>query len=300
VAPVDVGPVAVVGLGAIGGSIAKALSRAGRRVRAYAANPADVEAASRDGVEVSGSVEECVGDAPVVVVAVPMTAHAAVAAAVVGAARTDATIFHTASLQTPSALSSASVGGREYPADVARRVFGTHPLAGSHRAGFAAAYAELLATCVVSVEARADAAVRATAERLWRAVGAARLEYRTAEEHDELMTWVSHLPQLASTALADAIASSGVPASALGPGGRDATRLASSPFELWTGILAGARPAASRAAAALERSVAALRAALETGDSDALERLWTSARTWRESADRPPAEGPPPQPSASR
>lgn len=96
------------------------------------------------------------------------------------------------------------------------------------------------------------------------------------------MTWVSHLPQLASTALADAIATAGVESSALGPGGRDATRLAASPFEMWGGILATARPEAARAAAALEKSVSAIRAALESGDMQAVERIWASARAWAE------------------
>jgi len=286
VAPVDLGLVAVVGLGAIGGSAAKALSRSGVSVRAYAASREDLDAARRDGIVVAGGVDECVVGASVVLVAVPMTAHATVAAAVVDAAPRDATILHAASLQTPAALAIADAGGSGYRAEVARRAVGTHPLAGSHRTGFRAAQADLLAGCVVSVEARADAAVRGRAERLWRLAGAARFEYRTAEEHDELMIWVSHLPQLASTALAHAVASSGIPASALGPGGRDATRLASSPFELWSGILAGARPGASRAAAALERSVSALRSALETGDTGALERLWEAARVWRDGAEQ--------------
>jgi prephenate dehydrogenase len=140
----------------------------------------------------------------------------------------------------------------------------------------------MFAGCVVSVEARASGHARATAERLWRLVGAQRFEYRTAEDHDRLMTWVSHLPQLASTALADALASAGVGSQALGPGGRDATRLAASPFEIWGGILAAARPEAARAAAALERSVREIRSALESGDMETVERIWASARAWAE------------------
>jgi prephenate dehydrogenase len=179
-------------------------------------------------------------------------------------------LFHAASLQSERVLGT---GGH---------VIGTHPLAGSHRVGFAAADADMFAGCMVSIEARASSDARATAERLWRAVGAGRFEYRTAEDHDRLMTWVSHLPQLASTALADAIASAGVGSDALGPGGHDATRLAASPFEMWSAILAGARPEAARAAAALEKSVHAIRSALESGDMRTVERIWTAARGWAE------------------
>jgi prephenate dehydrogenase len=270
VASVGAGPVGVVGLGAIGGSVAKALVRSGVRVRAYTASAADAESALRAGIDLANEIAACVAGMSVVLIAVPLTAHAAVADAVVAAAPDDALLLHAASLQSASAVGPAP------------RVIGTHPLAGTHRAGFAAADVDMFADCVVSIEARASDESRAAAERLWRVLGARRFEYRTAEEHDRLMTWVSHLPQLASTALADAIASAGVGSSALGPGGRDATRLAASPFEIWGGILGAARPEAARAAAALEKSVSAIRSALESGDMQTVERIWASAREWAE------------------
>jgi prephenate dehydrogenase len=262
--------VAIIGLGAIGGSVAKALVRSGVHVRAYTASAEDAEGALRAGIDVANEIAGCVAGTQAVLIAVPLPAHAAVADAVAAAAPDDAVLLHAASLQSVNAVGTA------------RRVIGTHPLGGTHRAGFAAADADLFAGCVVSIEAGAADDVRTTAERLWRAVGARRFEYRTAEEHDRLMTWVSHLPQLASTALADAIATAGVASAALGPGGRDATRLAASPFEMWGGILAAARPEAARAAAALERSVSAIRSALESGDMHAIERIWASARAWVE------------------
>jgi prephenate dehydrogenase len=270
VATVDLGPVAIIGLGAVGGSVAKALGRLGVRMRTYATSTADADGAMRAGIDVANEIASCVAGMPIVLIAVPVTAHTAVADAVTAAAPNDAVLLHAASLQGANAVGTA------------RRVIGTHPLAGTHRAGFAAADADIFAGCVVSVEARADDEARTVAERLWSAVGARRLEYRTADEHDRLMTWVSHLPQLASTALADAIATAGIESDALGPGGRDATRLAASPFEMWGGILAAARPEAARAAAALESSISALRSALESGDMDTVERIWAAARAWVE------------------
>jgi prephenate dehydrogenase len=60
-----------------------------------------------------------------------------------------------------------------------------------------------------------------------------------AEEHDYLVAYSSHLPQLASTALAAMIAESAPEAAAVaGPGLVDATRLALSSYELWRDILA--------------------------------------------------------------
>lgn len=269
-APVELGSVAIIGLGAVGGSVAKSLARSGMRLRAYATSASDAEGALRAGIDVANEIAGCVAAMDVVLIAVPLSAHAAVADAVAAAAPDDAVLLHAASLQSATAVGTA------------RRVIGTHPLAGTHRAGFAAADADLFAECVVSIEARAPEGVRSIAERLWRAAGARRFVYRTAAEHDRLMTWISHLPQLASTALAQAIATAGVGSDALGPGGRDATRLAASPFEMWSGILAAARPDVARAAAALERSVSALRSALESDDMEAVERIWAAARAWAE------------------
>ena len=291
----SVGAVAVIGLGVIGGSAAKALRRAGARVRGCAASATDREAARADGVDVSEDVAPCVDRATVVLIAVPVTDHASVAARAVDAAPADAVILHAAGLQRAAALATAG-GVASYPGAIAARAIGTHPLAGSHRSGYAAASADVFEGCVVSIEARADKATRAVAEAFWRAAGAAAFEYRTADEHDDLMTWVSHLPQLASTALAHAIASGGVPASALGPGGRDATRLASSQFDTWAGILMVSHPGAARAVEALERSAMALRVALEAGDMETVGRIWTAARAWRNRADAGLPQGPPARP----
>lgn len=278
--------IAIVGLGVIGGSVAKALVRSGATVRAYAPSGADADKARRAGFDVTPDLQSCLAGARVALIAVPLTTHAAVAPQVVAVAASETILLHAGSLQTPSAIHAAA-DDNDVPArpDAMERVVGTHPLAGSHRSGFDAADADLFSGCVVFVEDRADADARAAAAELWRMAGAARVEYRSADEHDRLMTWVSHLPQLASTVLADAIAAAGVPSSALGPGGRDATRLAASPFAIWRGILAGARPEAARAAAALEHSAAALRNALERSDMAAVEGMWAAARAWRQAAD---------------
>ena len=60
-----------------------------------------------------------------------------------------------------------------------------------------------------------------------------------AARHDRLVAWSSHLPQLASTALASVIGEHAPDAATVaGPGLLDATRLAMSSFDLWRDILA--------------------------------------------------------------
>lgn len=89
------------------------------------------------------------------------------------------------------------------------------------------------------------------------------------EEHDRLVAWSSHLPQLLSTALAALLEGRGVDPVA-GPGVLDMTRLALSSFELWDDILAtnvgNIDEALSQMVAALE----AARASLRSGQARAL------------------------------
>jgi prephenate dehydrogenase len=219
-----------------------------------------------------------VRDASVVIFAVPIDALAAVAPPVCEALAPSAVAMHAGGLQRRGALGLDEA--------THARLLGTHPLAGSHESGFGAARPDLFAGCTVSVDARADAVARAAAERLWRAAGAARIDYRAAEEHDRLMAWVSHLPQLAATALAATLADAGVDPRDTGPGARDTTRLAGSPLAAWPALLRGAPADVDRALCELERTIGELRSALARGDRARLEALWTTAREWRQRQER--------------
>ena len=281
-ASVVAGPVAIIGLGVIGGSLAQALHRAGTPVRAFAAGANDRNAATLAGIDVALDLAHCVRDASIVLVAVPLAAHHRVCEDVMGSAPPTATLLHAGSLQAFDALAAAAGSSPRSGSEEHRRVIGTHPIAGSHGAGFAVSDPAIFVGCTVSVEDRASADERQVIEALWKAAGAAHVEYRTAEEHDHRMVWLSHLPQLASTAVAMSIAAQDLPASALGPGGRDVTRLAASPYETWRGIVAGARPAVIETLLSLEECVGALRSAIEANDMQAVEDQWARARAWRQ------------------
>ena len=101
-----------------------------------------------------------------------------------------------------------------------------------------------------------------------------------ADTHDRVMAYVSHLPQLLATALMStagrAVGAEG-PAAA-GPGFGDMTRLASSPADIWRGILASN-------ADYVREAMMALTATLSAGDpADAahVEALFHDAHAWVE------------------
>ena len=271
------GPVAIIGLGLIGGSLARALHECGVPVRGWSSSGEDRELAARAGIPVADDARAAASDAAVIVFAVPIDRLAGAAESVLHGVDDGIIALHVGGLQRQRAL---CLEDRQYA-----RLIGTHPLAGSHQSGFAASRGELFVGATVSVEARAGALARASAEWVWRSAGAARIEYRTAEEHDRLMAWVSQLPQVTATALAAALATEGIDPRAMGPGGRDTTRLAASPFEQWRPLLAAASGDVTAALRALEQQLGRLRAAVETDDAEALAELWSAGRAWRRTAE---------------
>jgi prephenate dehydrogenase len=271
------GTVAVIGLGLIGGSLARALQARGVSVRAWSVSAEDRELAASAGIAVSADAGSVMEGATTVVFAVPIDRLGDAARSVFGASDIDVAALHAGGLQRQSAV---ALDDR-----LSAAIVGTHPLAGSHDSGFAAARDDLFSGATVSVESRADESVRSRAEWVWRTAGAARLVYRSAEEHDRLMAWVSHLPQLASTALAATLAGCGIDPHQVGPGARDATRLAASPFEQWQPLLAAAPADLTVALRMLEERLARLRGVLESGDTAELATAWTPARAWRRDAE---------------
>jgi prephenate dehydrogenase len=264
--------VAVVGLGAIGGSVALALRDRGITSHGFTSAQHDSAEAARSGILVRSTIAEAVAPAEIVLLAVPLDSLAAVAARVCEANRT-ATVLHAGSLQRPATLSLEG--------DVAARVVGTHPLAGTHATGFLAARADMFRGAVVSVERRGTARQHDDAQLLWGLAGARRIEVRDAVEHDDMMAWVSHAPQFVATALASILATdlaSGIP---VGPGARDTTRLAASAFSVWKPILERAPVETLHALRAMERSLAEVRERFETRDMTGLQEIWDRAREWR-------------------
>ena len=275
VAPSHPTSLAIIGLGVIGGSLGRALhADPSWTITGFAASDADRDAAADAGLDVASSIEAAADAASngVVMIAVPLDRIGQVASAVLRAAP-DALVLHAGSLQRAEAV--------RLDGDDRDRVFGTHPLAGTHRAGFAGSRADLFRGAHVSLESRLAGTARERAMGLWRAAGATRLDVRDAGAHDALMAWVSHLPQLAATAIASVLEAGGAPPDACGPGARDTTRLAQSSFELWRPILEGAPRETLSAIRAARDALAEIEQELSSADIGRLEQRWDRARAWR-------------------
>jgi prephenate dehydrogenase len=159
---------------------------------------------------------------------------------------------------------------------------GGHPLGGGERGGFAFARPDLFAGRPWIFTPDGDEAGDAV-ERLSRFVTGlgARPCILSAEEHDRVMAYVSHLPQLAASALMEAVgAAAGIEGLRMaGRGLVDTTRLASSPADVWRDICLTNADALGDALDCLIARLTQLRGDLRHGE--AIEAIFSAAAKWR-------------------
>lgn len=268
--------VAVIGLGLMGGSLARALSARGAHLLGFDGNVASLAAAMRDDVvhEELDAQLRGLDTADVVLVALPVDATIAVLPRIAEHARAARLVMDVASTK-------ASVVAAAEAAGLGKRFTGAHPLTGSHRSGWGASRASLFEDARVFL-CPAPSTTRETmrlAESFWRELRAG-TERLDAATHDAQMAWRSHLPQLLSSTLALTLCDAGVRRSALGPGGRDMTRLAGGSPEMWTPIVEDNAAAITEAVQACEARLRALRDALVAGDKESVRAYLRAGRAW--------------------
>jgi prephenate dehydrogenase len=226
------GPVGIVGLGLIGGSLAKALQAAG--VPVVATDPASNEEARAAGLSVVDDVAGLALHRPgIVVLAAPLRAMRAVAGelaeALAGEPGWDPTVTDVGSVKAPVREAVADAG-------LAGRYVGAHPMSGTERSGFGASSAELMQGIPWAVTcAAAEAGVARTdpvrLERVLRLVTGAlggTAAVLTDDLHDEAAALVSHVPHVLANQLLGAVSGAPVRDLALGLAAgsfRDGTRV---------------------------------------------------------------------------
>ncbi|HTE48138.1 MAG TPA: prephenate dehydrogenase/arogenate dehydrogenase family protein [Gemmatimonadaceae bacterium] len=266
----------IVGLGLVGGSLARDLSARGVRVSAYDADARHLALAERDGVidrildpSLAGIV-----DADVIIIAVPVDSAVDVLKCV-AERDTRATLITDVGSTKVRIVDAASALG------IGDRFVGSHPMAGDHRSGWSASRPGLFADARVYLCPTADSTPKTLdlATALWNGVGG-RPTVMDAGDHDRKLAWTSHLPHVVSTALALAFARNGIRRDDLGPGGRDVTRLAGSSPEMWTAIARENAAAIEAAIAEAERELAAFREGLHRADPRELHDRFLTARSW--------------------
>lgn len=253
--------ITVVGCGLIGASFALAMRRAGacRRLAGWDVSARALDEALRLGVvdEVDHSfARDEVSPSDLVYLAMPV-------GEIIEFLRARGRQLKPGAVVTDAGSTKQEVcrAAREH-LPKSRRFVGGHPVAGSHLRGLENARADLFEGAPYVVTTAEDDGEREATAALAETLGVfgARVQMMPAREHDRAMALVSHLPQLVSSALAATVRSQRDAAALFnlsGPGYRDMTRLAASPWSVWRDILA-TNPA--QVAAALDALVAELSA----------------------------------------
>ncbi len=275
----------IIGVGLIGGSLARALRVAGfcKEVVGSGRNPDHLQQAADLGVidRYDTDPARAVAGADMVVVAVPLGAMESVFSAI-----RSHLADHTVLTDAGSAKGSVI--------EAVQRAFGSlpdffvpgHPIAGTEQSGVSASFPELyrdrrvILTPAESTDAEATARVRA----MWEAAGAYVTEM-TAVHHDAVLAATSHLPHVLAYTLVDSLArlSDRDEVFEYAAGGfRDFTRIASSDPVMWRDICLANGDAIELLIDRFIEDLQVLKGVVHAHDGEKLLEIFTSAKQARD------------------
>lgn len=281
--------VLVIGLGLIGGSLAKSLreQRACVNVVGFDRDQREMQEGLRLGVidSMAENLAEEVSSADLVVLAVPVKA-------------TESVLEQIKPFLTPSTILTDVGSTKGNVVEAAERVFGRlpvgfvpgHPIAGSEKSGVAAADSQLFNGYKVILTPLPDSADEATArvEEMWRFTGAEVLMMDVAR-HDEVLAATSHLPHILAFSLVDTLAreEENLDIFRYAAGGfRDFTRIAGSDPTMWHDVCLANKDPLLRQLDRFTAGLARLRSAIEEGNGDMMLGTFTRAQAAREHFSR--------------
>jgi prephenate dehydrogenase len=276
--------VVIIGLGLIGGSLARALVAVGCEceIVGVGRDAAVLQQAIEDGSITGFTTDAQTGcsEADLVVIAVPVLA-------VAGILREIAPVLspHTIITDVASVKHSVVAAAREVFGKVPANFVPGHPIAGSEQSGYMAAKAELFQgrkVILTPLENTAPDAV-AIVQSLWQLTGAEVLTM-SVEHHDEVLAATSHLPHLLAFALVDTLSQQGESEEIFryaAGGFRDFTRIASSDPVMWRDIFVTNGAATVKILDKYVADLQTLRTALLAGDAELLHTIFKRARQSR-------------------
>lgn len=276
---------AVIGVGLIGGSLARALREAGQvgEIVGCGRGRENLAKAMELGVIdcYSHVIAEAVAGADMVFLAVPLGAMREAFAGMRGNLAADAVITDGGSAKA-SVIADCGAGAPEL---LAQFVPG-HPIAGTEQNGVEASFAELYRDrrVILTPTGQTPAAALARVRAMWQACGA-EVSEMSVEHHDEVLAATSHLPHMLAFGLVDALArmkeNDEIFRYAAG-GFRDFTRIASSNPVMWRDICIANRAALSRMLATFAGEMTDLADTIAAGDGDHLLEIFSRAKAARD------------------
>lgn len=275
----------VIGVGLIGGSLARALRAAGhvRQIVGCGRDAKNLQLALALGVidVACADPAEAVADADMVVIAVTLGATADILARIAPALGPDTVVTDVGSAKAcVLAAAQATLG------DALPRFVAGHPIAGAEKSGVEASSAGLFEhhRVILTPQENQSEVAFARVQSMWTATGAQVL-CMPPVLHDHVLAATSHLPHLLAYAMVNCLLD--LPTSVnvfdyAAGGFRDFTRIASSSPAMWRDIALGNAPAIMKMCERFEATLTALRGALSRADGAALEQAFERAKQARD------------------
>jgi prephenate dehydrogenase len=262
--------ITIIGTGLIGGSFGLAVKKRGFKGRIIGCDRAPVLKRARD----KGAIDHAETDpakavrgCEIVLLAAPVGAIIELIARLGPALPPKTLLTDVGSTKAEVLARAAATFGKH----AGWRFLAGHPMAGKERAGVEASDPDLFQGAVWFV-------TPAPGQKLFEGLSGEFLEWvekigagvasMNADAHDQLCSWISHLPQLISTALAATLVDEyGEDAPLLETGGRalrEMTRISGSPYSMWRDVALTNKKNIRHALLKLEQRLAHIRENLDT------------------------------------
>lgn len=279
----------IVGLGLIGGSIAMALRKNGMKVFGLDSDENVLELARQKGIETypfdtqgmadKTAIPDIFADVDIVFVSLPVSRIVDAVKIIAGYIPQNTIITDTGSVKKAIVSEIEAI----LPDDSA--FVGGHPMAGSENSGFEWAREDMFwgAPYVLTPTARTDVEALWTMIKLVKDLGGKPV-IMSVDEHDRMAAAASHLPQIISTTLVNAV-SEIYPKDRVmnlaGGGWRDTTRIAGSNAFMWKDILIYNKDEILPLISTFKEQLLLLESAIGTSDGDAIIERFQNARAYK-------------------
>lgn len=276
---------AIIGVGLIGSSIARAAREQGLARHIAIADASEVHRKEAGtlalGDSIHGDAAEAARGADLVIFCVPLGANAAVARHVGPALKAGAIVSDVGSCKQAVIRDIAP----HLPAGV--HLVPGHPVAGTEHSGPKAGFASLFANrwCILTPETGTDAQAVETMKAFWTAIGS-RVELMEPRHHDLVLAITSHVPHLIAYNIVgtaddlETVTESEVIKYSAG-GFRDFTRIAASDPTMWRDVFLNNKDAVLEMLGRFTEDLIALQRAIRWGEGEALFDLFTRTRAIR-------------------
>lgn len=274
-----------IGLGLIGGSIAKALKAADASIKiiAYDTNEASLALAKKENIAdmTLSSINASFSSCDYLFLCAPVSHNDKNLSLLKDILSPDCILTDVGSVKTTTHSHVIEMGFDS-------QFIGGHPMAGSERTGYQNSSASLLTNAyyILTPSEKVPVEKLAAYRTLVEKTGAIPLVL-TPAEHDFVTAGISHLPHVIASALVNLVkdtdSEDGIMKMIAAGGFKDITRIASSSPVMWQQICLTNHENISKLLQAYITSLTTIKDALDKQDTDALYTLFDSARSYRES-----------------